>query len=79
MKTYLQIGSGRLLNIQVFYDGNVVYEGRVEDAPDDIKALRYNKVDAKNGKVIYNVFSSEEIEKQILQKLETNGEQKGEL
>lgn len=74
MKTYLQIGSGRLLNIEVFYDGDKIYEGKVEDAPDDIKVLRYNKVDAKNGKVIYNIFSNEEIEKQVFQKTETNGE-----
>lgn len=59
MKTYLQIGSGRLLNIQVLYDGNEIYEGRVEDAPDDIKELKYNKVEVKNGKVIYSIFSSE--------------------
>ena len=39
MKLYDNIGSIRLL------DGtNVIYEGMVEDAPDDVKERRYSKI-----------------------------------
>lgn len=30
---------GQLLNIKVILDDNLVYEGMVEDAPEEIKAL----------------------------------------
>lgn len=57
MKTYLQIGSGRLLDIQVFLDDIEVYSGKTEDAPDDIKVLRYSEIEAKNGIIKYKVYS----------------------
>lgn len=38
-RNYLPIGESRLLNIKVFVDGNLAYEGMVEDAPEEIKAL----------------------------------------
>ena len=57
MKTYMEIGSGRLLDIQVYLDDNEVYSGRTEDAPDDIKALKYSEIEAKNGIIIYKVYS----------------------
>ena len=45
MKLYDNIGSIRLLNIRVYLDGtNVIYEGMVEDAPDDVKERRYSKI-----------------------------------
>lgn len=45
MKLYDNIGSLRLLNIRVYLDdANVVYEGMVEDAPEDIKEQRYAKI-----------------------------------
>lgn len=57
MKTYLSIGTGRLLDIIVYLDNAVVYEGMVEDAPDDIKTLKYSEIKVKNGQVIYKIFS----------------------
>ena len=45
MKLYDNIGSLRLLNIRVYLDNtNVVYEGMVEEAPEDIKKQRYAKI-----------------------------------
>ena len=45
MKLYDSIGSLRLLNIRVYLDdNNVIYEGMVEDAPDEIKKYRYAKI-----------------------------------
>ena len=45
MKLYDNIGSLRLLNIRVYLDDtNVVFEGMVEDAPDEIKNYRYAKI-----------------------------------
>lgn len=46
-KVYLQIGAGRLLNIRVIIDDKLEpeYEGMVEDAPPEIKKLKYSKVD----------------------------------
>lgn len=43
-KLYMQIGAGRLLDIRVFLDDIEVYNGMVEDAPQEIKTLRYSKI-----------------------------------
>lgn len=55
-RTYMQIGSGRLLDIQVYLDDELVYDGMVENAPQEIKQLRYSEVELR-GKVIYIVYS----------------------
>lgn len=56
-KVYLPIGSGRLLNIIVYLDNNKIYEGRVEDAPEEVKDLKYSKIEVGNP-MIYYVYSS---------------------
>ena len=38
---FLQIGDLKLLKIKVKKDGNIVYDGMVEDAPDEIKKAKY--------------------------------------
>ena len=43
-KVYMQIGAGRLLDIRVFLDDIEVYSGMVENAPQEIKTLRYSKI-----------------------------------
>lgn len=43
-KLYMQIGAGRLLNIRVFLDDIEVYSGMIEDAPNEVKKLRYSKI-----------------------------------
>ena len=45
-KADLTIGSIRALDIRViFEDTEILYEGAVEDAPEEIKRLRYSKVE----------------------------------
>lgn len=56
MKTYLPIGAGRLLDIIVYYDDEKIYEGMVEDAPEEIKQLKYSKVELSS-KMTYYVYS----------------------
>lgn len=41
MKYYGKIGEFRKLNIQIFKNDELIYEGEVEDAPDEIKELEY--------------------------------------
>ena len=44
MKTYGKIDGFKKMNIKVIVnDKEVVYEGKVEDAPTNIKELHYNK------------------------------------
>lgn len=46
MKEYLTIGEGRHLDIKVFLnDTEVIYEGSIESAPEEIKKLKYSKID----------------------------------
>ncbi len=56
-RTYVEIGSGRLLDITVYLDNNLVYDGMVEDAPDNVKKLRYSEVEVQ-GKIIYRAYSN---------------------
>ena len=57
-KVYVSIGSGRLLNIRVVLDDNPtpIYEGMVEDAPKEIKDLKYSKVNVAS-QITYYVYS----------------------
>ncbi len=55
-RVYAAIGSGRLLDIKVILDGQEVYSGMVEDAPNEIKQLKYSKVDM-DSKITYHVYS----------------------
>ena len=53
-KYYMSIGSIRLLNIKVIWnDTETIYEGMVEDAPAEIKALKYSSADMGNPFVLY--------------------------
>ena len=56
-KVYNQIGLGRLLNIRVIKDDTeTLYEGMVDEAPDDIKQLKYSRIQATD-KVNFYVYS----------------------
>lgn len=59
-KTYMSIGSARLLNIKVIVDGTEVYEGMVEDAPEEIKKMRYYKIEMSNPMTYYVDTTSEQ-------------------
>ena len=44
-KVYNQIGLGRLLDIRVIKDDTeTLYEGMVENAPDEVKQSKYSKI-----------------------------------
>ena len=51
-----QIGLGRLLDIGVYLDNKLIYDGMIEEAPDEIKKLKYSEIEVQ-GKVIYKVYS----------------------
>ena len=52
---YGKIKESRLLNIEVYEEGSLLYKGKVEDAPEEIKNKNYQSVEIKEGWVIYNV------------------------
>lgn len=52
---YGKIGESRLLNIEVYENSELIYKGKVEDAPEDIKNRNYVKVQINDGWVIYEV------------------------
>lgn len=56
-RTYVEIGSGRLLDITVYLDNNLVYDGMVENAPDNIKKLKYSEVEIQD-KITYRAYSN---------------------
>ena len=55
-RTYMQIGGSRLLDIQVYLDDNIIYDGAIENAPKEIKKLKYSDIKMEN-KLIYKVYS----------------------
>ena len=48
---------GRLLDITVYLDNELVYNGMIEDAPEEIKKLKYSDIEVQ-GKVIYKAYSN---------------------
>lgn len=52
---YGRIRESRLLNIEVYENGDLIYRGKVEEAPEEIKDRNYQTVEIKDGWVIYNV------------------------
>ena len=59
MKVYDNIGSLRLLNIKVIMnDKDTIYEWMVEDAPEDIKKLKYSKIDIDSGTTFLYVYNN---------------------
>lgn len=55
-KVYMAIGEGRLLDIIVILDEEKIYEGMVEDAPEEIRKLKYSKVKV-GSKMTYYAYS----------------------
>ena len=54
MKTYSEIGIFRMVNIKVILnDEKVLYEGIIEDAPMEIKELKYSKLKMSNVIILY--------------------------
>jgi len=60
LRNYGKIGMGRLLDIKVIVeDETVVYEGKIDNAPQSIKDLNYSKIEGNNPMVyyVYNQFN----------------------
>lgn len=56
-KAFLTIGCARKMDIRVIWDDvDVLYEGEVEEAPTEIKRLRYTKMNNKD-KMEFYVYS----------------------
>lgn len=56
-KAYLTIGCARKMDIRVIWDDvDVLYEGEVEEAPAEIKRLKYTKMVHKD-RVEFYVYS----------------------
>lgn len=55
-RTYLEIGSIKRVDIAVYLDDKEVYSGMSDDAPDDIKELKYSKTtqDSKMNLFVYS-------------------------
>ena len=46
MRVYEKIGDARLLNIEIILDDeNKIYSGKIENAPEQIKNLKYSKIE----------------------------------
>lgn len=56
-RAYLAIGLLRGLDIKVFFDGTLVYDGMVENAPGDVKRLVYSKITNEGGKMAFWAYS----------------------
>lgn len=54
-KLYGPIGLARTLNIEVYNEGNLLYKGIVDNAPDEIKNLMYKSIKLNGGDAIYQV------------------------
>lgn len=52
-RTYLEIGSIKRVDICVYLDDKEVYSGMSDDAPDDIKKLKYSKTTQENKMNLY--------------------------
>ena len=55
-RVYLTIGSCRCLDVQVCLDDEIVYDGLIEKAPEEIKQLKYSNIEVSN-KMIFKVYS----------------------
>lgn len=52
-RVYLEIGSIKKVDIIVYVDDKEVYNGMSDDAPNDIKKLKYSKTTQKNKMILY--------------------------
>lgn len=52
---YLKIGDLKLLKIKVRKDGNIIYDGMVEEAPDEIKAMSYETATFDSDYIIIDI------------------------
>ena len=56
-KLYQHVGESRLLNITVYLDDVEVYTGMVENAPQEVKRLKYSHIETSGKKYEYYTYS----------------------
>lgn len=52
---YLKIGDLKLVQIKVMQEGKLLYEGMVEDAPDEIKEKNYKSATFESQFIILDI------------------------
>ena len=52
---FVKIGDIKLVNIRVIKDGNVVYEGIVEDAPEEIRETNYKSATFESNYIVVEI------------------------
>ena len=52
---FIKIGDLKLLKIRVLQNGNNIYEGMVEDAPNELKEVNYKSANFESGCVIIQI------------------------
>lgn len=52
---YIKIGDLKLLKIKVMQNGNEIYEGMVEDAPEEIKGINYKSATFQSEYIIIEI------------------------
>lgn len=52
---YLKVSDIRLLNIKVIKDGNEIYNGKSEEAPEEIRNLTYKSISFEGVDIIIEV------------------------
>lgn len=52
---YIKIGDLKLLKIKVIQNGNVIYDGMVEEAPEEIKETNYKSATFQSDYVITEI------------------------
>lgn len=51
----IKIGDLRLLDITVIQEGKEIYKGKAEDAPEDIKDMKYKNINFEGVKVVIEI------------------------
>ena len=57
MDEFIEVGNIRREHILVYVDDKLNYEGEAENAPDEIKKMKYSKINVKSGKIEVYVYS----------------------
>lgn len=52
---FIKLGDLKLVKIQVMQDGNKIYEGMVEDAPDELKETNYKSASFQSDHIVLEV------------------------
>jgi hypothetical protein len=57
MSEYIQVGNIRREHIIVYVDDKLTYDGEADEAPEEIRQMKYSKIDIKSGKIELYVYT----------------------